>query len=52
VVLEAPAVIAGLDDIAVVGDSIEEAVVIFGSPNTFGHSPKARFVVTTIEVRS
>src|SRR5271169_6162551 len=28
------------------------AVVIFGSPNTLGHSPKARFVVTTIEVRS
>jgi hypothetical protein len=28
------------------------AVVIFGSPNTLGHSPKARLVVTTIEVRS
>jgi hypothetical protein len=29
-----------------------KAVVIFGSPNTLGHSPKARFVVTRIEVRS
>jgi hypothetical protein len=28
------------------------AVVIFASPNTEGHSPKARFVVTMIEVRS
>jgi len=28
------------------------AVVIFGSPNTLGHSPKARLVVTITEVRS
>ena len=28
------------------------AVVIFGSPNTLGHSPKARLVVTRIDVRS
>ena len=28
------------------------AVVILGSPKTDGHSPKARLVVTTIEVRS
>ena len=28
------------------------AVVIFGSPKTVGHSPKARLVVTMIEVRS
>jgi hypothetical protein len=28
------------------------AVVIFGSPKTLGHSPKATLVVTTIEVRS
>jgi hypothetical protein len=28
------------------------AVVILASPNTVGHSPKARFVVTMIEVRS
>jgi len=29
-----------------------EAVVIFASPNTLGHSPKARFVVTITEVCS
>jgi hypothetical protein len=28
------------------------AVVILGSLKTLGHSPKARFVVTMIEVRS
>ena len=28
------------------------AVVILASPNTLGHSPKARLVVTTIEVCS
>jgi len=28
------------------------AVVILASPNTLGHSPKARLVVTTMEVRS
>jgi hypothetical protein len=28
------------------------AVVIFGSPKTLGYSPKARSVVTMIEVRS
>jgi len=27
-------------------------VVIFASPNTVGHSPKARLVVTMTEVRS
>jgi hypothetical protein len=26
--------------------------VVLASPNTLGHSPKARFVVTTMEVRS
>jgi hypothetical protein len=36
----------------VVGEAIESAVVILGSLNTLGHSPKARLVVTTIEVRS
>ena len=51
-VLETPAVIAGLNDIAVVGEFIEERGRHFGSPNTLGHSPKARLVVTTIEVRS
>ena len=28
------------------------AVVILASPNTLGHSPKARLVVTMMEVRS
>ena len=28
------------------------AVIILGSPNTVGHSPKARLVVTITEVRS
>ena len=28
------------------------AVVIFGSPNTDGHSPKGKFVVMAIEVTS
>jgi hypothetical protein len=51
-VFEAPAVVAGLDDIAMVGDAIEQAVVILASPNTVGHSPKARFVVMITEVFS
>jgi hypothetical protein len=34
------------------GQAIRSAVVIFASPNTFGHSPKARLVVKTTEVRS
>ena len=31
-VLEAPALIAGLDDVAVMGGAVKSAVVIFGSP--------------------
>jgi hypothetical protein len=50
--LEAPALIAGFDDFAVMRQSISRAVVIFASPNTFGHSAKARLVVTMMEVRS
>jgi hypothetical protein len=51
-VLEAPTVVAGLDDVAVVVSRSSSAVVILASPNTLGHSPKARLVVTMIEVRS
>ena len=51
-VLEAPALVAGLDDLAMVGEPVEQGVVILGSPKTDGHSPKARLVVMTVEVRS
>jgi transposase-like protein len=34
------------------GRRSRSAVVIFASPRTVGHSPKARLVVTMIEVRS
>ena len=40
------------DDVAVMSETVEQRGVIFGSPNTLGHSPKARLVVTMIEVRS
>jgi hypothetical protein len=46
-VFEAPASIARLNDIALI-----EQVVILASPNTLGHSPNAKMVVTTIDVRS
>ena len=39
---EAPALVAGLDDVAVMCEAVESAVAILGSPNTVGHSPKAR----------
>lgn len=51
-VFEAPTVVTGLHDIAVRGNRSSNAVVILASPNTLGHSPNARFVVTMIEVRS
>ena len=38
---EAPTVVAGLNDIAMVGQGSSSAVVILASPNTLGHSPKA-----------
>ena len=49
---EAPGVVAGLDDVAVMCQAVEQAVVILASPNTLGHSPNARLVVTMMEVRS
>jgi len=45
-VLEAPALVAGLDDVAVVGQPV------LASPKTLGHSPKAGLVVTIAELRS
>ena len=52
-ILEAPGVVSGLDDLAVVRQTIEErgghlGVAEDGRP----HSPKVRLVVTMIEVRS
>ena len=50
---EPPAIVAGLDDVATMGQAVEQrAVVILASPNTLGHSPKARLVVTMTEARS
>ena len=49
-VFEAPAVVAGLDDVAVMSEAIEERGGLLASPKTLGHSPKARFVITVMEV--
>ena len=49
-VLEAPALVSMISQWWVRRSS--RAVVILGSPKTEGHSPKARLVVTMIEVRS
>jgi hypothetical protein len=50
---KSPAIVASLDDVATMGQAVEQrAVVIFASPNTLGHSPKARLVVTMTEARS
>ena len=51
-VLETIAVVAGLDDMAVMGQAVQEPVVIFGSPNTLAHSEKLRLVVIMTLVRS
>ncbi len=51
--LKSPTVVAGLDDVAVVWvNRSSSAVIILASPNTLGHSPKARLVVTMTEARS
>ncbi len=46
------AVRPGLYDLTIVGEPIQQRWVILASPNTFGHSPKARLVVTMTEVCS
>ena len=51
-VLEAPALVAGLDDLAMVGQAVEQGCGHLGVAEEAGHSPKARLVVTMIEVRS
>lgn len=43
--LEAPTIIAGLDDVAMVGEPVEHVVAILGSPNTPGHSRNVKLVV-------
>jgi hypothetical protein len=49
---DAPAVIAGLYDVAMMGQAVEKRGSHLASPNTLGHSPKARSVVTTMDVGS
>ena len=51
-VLEAPAVIAGLDDVAMMRQAIQHGGGHPGSPNTCGQSAKARLVVISNEVFS
>ena len=50
--LEAPFFIAGFDDLAVMGETVEPGGIDLASPKSVGYSPKARLVVTMIEVRS
>jgi hypothetical protein len=50
---EAPALISSFDDVAVVGQAIEQRGRHLGiTEDARPFSPKARFVVTMIEVRS
>ncbi len=52
-VLEAPALVAGLDDLAVMCEPVEQRRGHLGVAGKHArHSPKARLVVTTIEVVS
>ena len=44
--------VSGLDDVAVVRQTLERGARYLGIYKTLGHSPKARLVVTMIEVRS
>ena len=48
--LKRQTVVAGFDDVAVVGQPIEQRGRWSPAPNTLGHSPKARLVVTIAEV--
>jgi hypothetical protein len=49
---ESPAVVSGLDDVTVMGQPVEQCGGHLASPNTLGHSPNARLVVTMMEARS
>jgi len=51
-VLEAPADVAGLDDVAMMGQAIKQRVVILASMKMEAHSPKSRLVVMMMAVRS
>ena len=51
-VFEAPAFVTGFDDFAVMCEAVEKRGVILASPNKLRHTPKARFVVTMIEMRT
>jgi hypothetical protein len=51
-VSEAPAVVAGLDDVAVMGDAIEQRGRHLGIAEHGRPFPNARFVVMITEVRS
>jgi hypothetical protein len=46
--LEAPAVVAGPNDVATVSEAIEQSMVILALLKTLGHSPKARLVTYRI----
>jgi protein ImuB len=50
--LEAEAVVSGFQDVAVVRQPVEQAVVILASPKTPAHSEKLRLVVMATLVRS
>jgi hypothetical protein len=49
---EPPAVVAGLDNIAVVGQPVEQRSGHLGVAEHARHSPKASLVVTMTEARS
>jgi len=49
---EAPTVVAGLDDVAVMGQPVEQRGGHLSVANTLGHLPKARLAVTMTDVRS
>ena len=48
---KAPAFVAGFDDLAVVGEPVEQCSCHLGIAEDAGPFPQARLVVTMIEVR-
>ncbi len=51
-IFEAPAIVSDLDDVAVVGQTIQKRAGHFGIDKHAAIRPEARLVVTMIEVRS
>jgi hypothetical protein len=49
---ESVGLVAGLDDVAVVGQPAQQGLGLLASPDTLGHSAKAKWVVTMTRVRS